>query len=109
MRFLFFLALACGASQCQNLNCDVHEYKPVDGLTAQIIGGNLQGRWEGARGHELRADFGIRAAQPIVHGLARRSNQRNWRILASVLTPVFHVTSGRRRTSTLQVWPLLGY
>jgi hypothetical protein len=106
MRFLFFLALACGASQCQSLNCDVHEYKPGDGLTAQVIGGNLHVRWEGERGNELRADFTIRDAQPIVHGLAIRSGQGNWRTLASDLTPVFDVTSGRRRMSEQQLKPL---
>jgi len=106
MRFLFFLALACGASQCQGLNCDVHEYKPVDGLTAQVAAGGLQIRWEGERGNELRAGFAIRDAQPIVHGLAIRSGQGAWRTLASDLTPVFDVTSGRRRMSEQQLRPL---
>jgi hypothetical protein len=106
MRVLLCMALACGASQCQNVNCDVHEYKPVDGLTAQVIGGNLHVRWEGERGNELRADFAIRDAQPIVHGLAIRSGQGNWRTLATDLTPTFDVTSGRRRMSEQQLKPL---
>jgi len=108
MRFLFVLALACGAAQCQNLNCDLREYKPVDGLTAQVAAGGLQVRWEGERGNELRADFAIRDAQPIVHGLAIRSGQGNWRNLASDLTPEFDVTTGRRRISEQQLNPLRG-
>ena len=106
MRFLIVLALACGAAQCQNLNCDLREYKPLDGLTAQVAAGNLQVRWEGERGNDLRADFTIRDAQPMVRGLAIRSGQGNWRTLASDLTPVFDVTSGRRRMSEQQLRPL---
>src|SRR6202158_3427671 len=104
---LFFLALGCGAAQCQSLNCDLREYKPVDGLTAQVAAGTLQVTWEGERGQELRAEFTIRDAQPMVHALAiRSSGQGDWRNLASDLTPEFDVTSGRRRMSEQQLKPL---
>jgi hypothetical protein len=106
MRVVFFLALGCGVAQCQTLNCDLREYKAVDGLTAQVAAGNLQVKWQGEHGNEMRADFTIRDAQPIVHGLAIRSGQGNWRIIASDLTPAFDVTTGRRRISEQQLKPL---
>ncbi len=106
MRVVFFLALVCGAAECQSLNCDLREYKAVDGLTAQVAAGNLEVRWAGERGNELRAYFTIHDGQPVVHGLAIRSGQGNWRTIASDLTPVFNVTTGRRRMSEQQLKPL---
>src|SRR5258708_1482874 len=106
MRVLFFLALVCCAAQCQSMNCDLREYKPVDGLTAQVAAGRLQGRGGGERGNELRADFTIHDGQPVVHRLALRSGQRNRRTIAPALTPPFDVTTGRRRMSEQQLKPL---
>jgi hypothetical protein len=106
MRFLLLLTVAGGAAQSQSLNCDLREYKPVDGLTAQIGVGGLQVKWEGERGQELRADFAIRDAQPLIQGLAIRSGQGTWRTIASDLTPEFDVTTGRRRMSEQQLKPL---
>src|ERR1700687_5327436 len=106
MRVLFLLALACGAAQSQSLNCDLREYKPLDGLSAQVGAGNLQVRWEGERGNELRAEFTIRDGQPVIHELTIRSGHGAWRIIASDLMPLFDVPTGRRRMSEQQLKPL---
>src|SRR5260370_30309278 len=96
MRSLFFLALACGASQCQSLNCDLREYKPVDGLTAQVAAGGLARKGGRERGKELRAGFWVRRAQPPSHGLAVPSGQRKWRKLGNELSPRVYLNPGPR-------------
>ncbi|HEV2689101.1 MAG TPA: hypothetical protein VGV35_11115, partial [Bryobacteraceae bacterium] len=106
MRLLLCVAMICGAAAGQSLNCDLHEYKPVDGLTAAPANGGLQVTWQGERDQQLRAEFAIRGGNPLVRELAVRTGQSAWRILGNNLSPEFDVTSGRRRISEQQMAPM---
>ncbi|HWB82848.1 MAG TPA: hypothetical protein VG675_01825 [Bryobacteraceae bacterium] len=97
--------LVCGLASGQSLNCDLHEYKPLDGLKAAVEGGVLDVTWQGTSGQQLRAEFGIQNGQPTIRELAVRKNN-GWVVLASNLVPEFQVTSGMRRLSGQQVPPL---
>ena len=101
---LLVLGAALGAGQ--NLNCDLREYKPVEGLKADHATGALQLSWDGERGRQLRAEFLIRNGQPLVHELAIRNGAGKWAVLGRDLSPEFEVTSGRRRMSEQQLAPL---
>ena len=69
---LFVLrASLCAAA---DLNCDLKDYKPIDGLTAELRGETLDVAWSGERGEQLRAGFVIRDGQPIVSDLEARKN-----------------------------------
>src|ERR1700730_6120096 len=106
IRFLFCVVLGAALAQAQSLNCDLREYKPVDGLKADAIGGSLQVTWDGEHGQQLRAECLIRNGQPLVHELAVRNGSGKWSVLARDLAPEFEVTSGRRRMSEQQLAPL---
>ncbi len=107
MKFHFLLvALTVGAAMGQSLNCDLHEYKPLDGLKAEIRNGVLELSWQGARSQELRAAFAIRDGQPTIAELAARKAAGPWINLGKNLTPEFEVTSGKRRLSEQQMAPL---
>jgi len=88
--------LSIGAAQSQNLDCDLHEYKPIEGVTAESAAGQLSVTWRGDRAQPLRAVFRIRDGQPLVHELAARTASGQWSILARDVTPEFEVTTGRR-------------
>ena len=103
------IALALSASfhaTAQQLNCDMREYKALDGLKAEMRNGSLELSWRGAPGQELRAAFVIRQGQPVVAELAARKTGGNWIVLGRDLTPEFEVTSGKRRLSEQQMAPL---
>ena len=103
---LICCAAACGLAEAQNLNCDLREYKAMDGLTASLAGSALQVTWQGEGDQQLRAEFTIRGGNPLVQMLAVRTSQGGWRTLASNLQPEFDVVSGRRRMSEQQMAPL---
>ena len=105
-RLLLLTVLSVSAAQCQNLDCDLSEYKPLEGLTAEAADGGLRVNWRGERGRQLRAIFAIRGGQPLVHELAIRTSSYQWAILARDVTPEFEVTTGRRRMSEQQLAPL---
>src|SRR5207244_12216496 len=77
------------------------EYKPREGLKAEVAGGVLQVSWRGERGDQLRAAFTLRNGQPVIAEFGIRNVT-----LARNLTPEFEVTSGRRRLSEQQMAPL---
>jgi hypothetical protein len=106
MKFLLLATLCCGTAAGQGLNCDLHEYRAAEGLTASIANGVLQINWQGERDQQLRAAFTIRNGNPMVRELAVRAGQGNWRILGSNLSPEFDVVSGRRRISEQQMAPM---
>jgi hypothetical protein len=56
------LALLCGAAVAAHAQtCDLHDYKPVEGVTAQANAGVVTLTWQGEAGAELRARFAMRS------------------------------------------------
>jgi len=108
LRLHLFLAcaLSAGAARGQTLNCDLHDYKPLDGLKAEMRNGVLEFSWQGSHGQELRAGFTIREGQPTIAELAAHKPGGAWANLGKNLTPEFEVTSGKRRLSEQQMAPL---
>ena len=105
MKTLATVILFAGAALAQDVRCDFQEYKPQDGLKAEMAGGALQVSWRGERGDQLRASFTIRGGVPTIAELAIRKGG-NWTVLARNLAPEFQVTSGVRRLSEQQMAPL---
>src|SRR5713226_286241 len=105
---LFCAVLGSGLASAQRLDCDFKEYKPLDGLKADLKEDALHLTWQGERGQQLRAAFGVQDSQPVVRELAARKNGGAWVILGRNLSPEFNVTSGRRRLSEQQMAPLRG-
>jgi hypothetical protein len=99
---ILFPGLAAG----QTLKCNLQGYKPLDGLEAEVRGGALDVTWQGERGQQLRAEFTIRAGQPVVQELAARKQAGDWVVLGQNLIPEFRVTSGMRRLDTAQAGSL---
>ncbi|MGD0841664.1 MAG: hypothetical protein ABSA32_10935 [Candidatus Acidiferrales bacterium] len=99
------LASLCGAgvAGAQAQTCDLHDYKPVDGVTAQTNAGVVTLTWQGEAGAELRARFAIRNAQPVVIELAAREKSGAWVVLGKNLSSEFQVTTGKRRISNKQL------
>ncbi len=98
--------LCAGLAVAQGLDCDLKDYKPLEGLRAELREGALEVTWQGERGEQLRAVFTIRNGQPVVSELAARKSGGNWVVLGRSLTPEFQVTSGKRRMSQQQITPL---
>src|SRR5437660_1277340 len=72
-RVLFCAALAAGLAAAQPVNCDMGQYKAVEGLKAENRNGAVHLAWQGERGDQLRASFTIRDGQPVVLELAART------------------------------------
>src|SRR5262249_11116425 len=105
MKLVFWSMIGWSIAFGQNLNCDLHEYKPADGLKAESADGGLRVSWQGERAEQLRAIFAIRRGQPLVQELAVRKGN-GWVVLGSNLIPQFDLVSGRRRISEQQMAPL---
>jgi hypothetical protein len=103
---MLLLAGMAAALPGQELNCGMSDYKPQDGLKAQVRAGVLEVTWQGERRDELRARFAIRGGQPQVQELAARKNGGSWVVLGQNLSPEFEITSGVRRLSQQQMSPL---
>ena len=93
------LGLFSAVSVAQTLNCNMQEYKSVDGLTAKSDGKSVTLAWNGEADQQLRAEFTLRDGQPMVEELAARKKGGSWIVLGKDLTPEFQVTTGRRRMS----------
>jgi hypothetical protein len=91
----FLGAVLCAAGP---LPCDLAGYRPQPGLAAVLEEGALTVRWDGERGEELRARFGIQDGTPTILELAVRAKDGPWQTLGETLVPVFRVTTGVRRT-----------
>ena len=100
---IFAVALGLGlfavAGVAQAVNCNMQDYKAVDGLQATAARDGVTLTWQGEGGQELRAQFGLRDGQPVVQELAARKAAGAWVVLGKDLTPEFQVTTGRRRMS----------
>jgi hypothetical protein len=99
---LLSVLLISGMAAGQTSNCGLQDYKPIEGLNAQIVGGALQFNWQGEKGNELRAQFTIRDGQPEVLELAARKSGGQWVALGKDLVPEFKITAGERRMSVAQ-------
>ena len=103
---VLMIILQASLALCQGVECDLHEYKPLDGLQAVVVAGELQVTWQGERDQPLRARFAVEKGQPLVRELAIRKGAGGWTVLARNLSPEFDVVSGRRRLSEQQAAPL---
>ena len=66
------LGLSCGTGAAQGLNCNMQDYRSVDGMKAEASNGSVTLTWRGEAAQQLRARFGIRDGQPVVEELAAR-------------------------------------
>ena len=88
------------------LACNMDQYRAGAGPSAAVAGDVLTLAWPGEGSSEMRAQFAIERATPIVRELAVRSGGGQWAVLGRDLSPEFHVTSGVRRVSYQQLNPL---
>lgn len=95
-----------GITAADTLQCDLSQYKPQQGLTAEVSTDVLRLVWAGERGHELRALLSNRGGQPLIQELAARKDKGSWIVLGTGLSPEFEITSGKRRISNQQLQPL---
>ena len=98
------LGLFAVAGAAQGVNCNMQDYKAVDGVRAVADGKSVTLEWQGEGAQVLRAQFGLRDGQPVVEELAARKAGGAgaggaWVVLGKDLTPEFQVTTGRRRMS----------
>ena len=77
-RILWLSAALCGASFAQNLDCNFQGYKDTSGIQAQMQGGSLILTWQGERGQQLRARFGMQQDGPVIRELAAKKNGSGW-------------------------------
>jgi len=98
------VALLCGcAVTARGQSCDLHDYKVVNGVTAQANAGVVTLTWDGEEGTQLRAVFSIVDGTPMVKELAAQAKDGVWIVLGKNLTPEFQVTTGKRRLSNAQL------
>ena len=69
------------------LACDLGQYQPAPGLTAQVEQNLLVVSWTGQAGTELRARYAIDAGQPVVRDLSIRKAGAPWAALGRDLVP----------------------
>src|ERR1035437_2630232 len=93
------LALFVSVGAAQTLNCNLQDYKSIDGVKAVASGNAVELSWQGEQGQQLRARFTLRDGQPLIEELAARKTGGPWIMLGKDLTPQFEVTTGRRRIS----------
>jgi hypothetical protein len=99
-------AMFSGMSAAQTLNCNMQDYKSVEGVKAEASHNSVELTWQGEAGAQLRAQFSLRNGQPVVQELAAKKSDGPWIVLGKDLTPQFEVTTGRRRISSVEsdVW-----
>jgi hypothetical protein len=100
---LLSLALFCRVGAAQALNCNMQDYKGIDGVKAEASRNSVELTWQGEAGALLRAQFTLRDGQPVVQELAARKGDGPWIVLGKDLTPQFEVTTGRRRISSVEL------
>ena len=77
-KILLIVVFQSSMALCQGVTCDLHAYKPLDGLKAEVVAGELQVTWQGEREQQLRAVFAVKDRQPLVRGA--RHSQRYGRL-----------------------------
>jgi len=103
---ILFVLSAFTAVTAAALDCDLSLYKSQPGLQAQMTNGSLSAVWLGAGGSELRVVFDVANARPVIREMAVRKPGAPWVVLARDVTPVFEVTTARRRISEQQLDPV---
>ena len=99
LSLILIVISSSGIIAAQTLNCNLSDYKPVEGVKAEAKGNAVVLNWQGEAGQQLRAQFSLHDGQPLVQELAARSGSGAWIILGKDLTPDFQVTTGKRRIS----------
>ena len=84
IRFLVLITLTA-ACQAQQLNCDLRQYKPADGLRAENSAAGLTVTWQGAANAQLRLVLAIQNGQPTIREMAIAST-----FLRATTGPVLH-------------------
>jgi hypothetical protein len=97
------LAVFSGIGGAQTMNCNMQQYKEIDGIKADVSHNYVELAWQGETGAQLRAQFALRDGQPVVQELAARKSDGPWIELGKDLTPQFEVTTGRRRISSVEL------
>ncbi len=100
---MFGLALLASVGTTQTLNCNLQDYKSIDGVTAVNSRNAVELSWRGENEQQLQARFTLRDGQPLIEELAVRRGGGAWIVLGKDLTPEFEVTTGRRRISTTEL------
>lgn len=96
------LIFSVGAA-AQTFNCNLQDYKSVDGVKAEMARNSVELTWLGEAGQQLRAQFTLQNGQPVVQELAARKSGAHWIVLGKDLIPQFEVTTGRRRISSTEM------
>ena len=60
------LAMLSGAAGAQILKCNLDNYKPIEGVRAEVKGGAVTITWDGEAEEQLMAEFTLRDGQPVV-------------------------------------------
>ena len=106
---IFALLAFTGFGAAQSLNCNLQDYKSIDGIKVVASADSVELTWEGEAGAQLRAAFTLRDGQPVVKELAARKGDGEWIVLGKDLTPQFEVTTGRRRIDSVELNNLKHY
>lgn len=96
------LAMLSGAAGAQILKCNLDNYKPIEGVRAEVKSGAVTITWDGEAEEQLMAEFTLRDGQPVVQQLAARKVGGQWAVLGADLSPDFEISTGKRRISTTQ-------
>ena len=110
------LLLSCAMASGEPLQCDFTDYRPLEGLKAESVDGDVVFEWAGSEAPvesgagtsagQLRASFGLAGAQPVIRQLATLSGEGHWIPLVQDARPQFHVAEGKRRISYQQLRPM---
>ncbi len=106
---MFALFAFAGMGAAQSLNCNMQDYKSVDGIKVDASADSVAFTWDGETGSQLRASFGLRDGQPVVKELSARKGDGAWIPLGKDLIPQFEVTTGRRRIDSVEMANLKKY
>ena len=102
------LLLSCSMASGEPLQCDFTDYRPLEGLEARSVDGDVVFEWTGAGtpAGQLRARFGLAGGQPVIRQMAALSGEGHWATLVEDARPQFHVAEGKRRISYQQLRPM---
>ena len=110
------LLLSCAMASGEPLHCDFTDYRPLEGLEAESVDGDVVFEWTGSEAPvqagagtsagQLRARFGLEGAQPVIRQMAALSRAGHWAPLVQDARPQFHVAEGKRRISYQQLRPM---
>src|SRR5690349_20455880 len=93
-KLLWILLLAAARGNGAPLSCDFSQYRPTEGIRAEMKGDVLQLSWEGTGRQQLQVGFGLQGTSPVIQEMRVRKMGGAWVILGQDLRPEFHVTTG---------------